>query len=208
MVVRDDDGPGRPVVARRGYRAARGRWATRRAVGRGEVPVTAAARDATDRSSGGSVRGVSPSATVRPLRPDDHRPWAVLWQGYLAHYRAGLPSQVTAETFRRLCAGGDLFGLLACDGEGRPVGLAHALLHPSTWSTGGSCYLEDLFVAPDARGGDAGRLLVEAVASEARARGAEKLYWHTQAYNGRARSLYDQVGALSSMVVYQRELPR
>lgn len=167
-----------------------------------------AARGATRRDHGGSVRGVRPSTTVRPLRPDDHRPWAALWLGYLGHYRADLASEITAETFRRLCAGaGPLFGLLACDADGRPVGLAHAVLHPSTWATGEVCYLQDLFVTPDARGGDAGRALIEAVADEARGRGAGKLYWHTQAYNGRARSLYDQAGALSSMVLYERELP-
>lgn len=164
-------------------------------------------RAATDRGPGGSVRDVTPPTTVRPLRPDDHRSWAVLWEGYLAHYRADLPSRTTAETFRRLCAGtDDLFALVACGADDRPVGLAHAVLHPSTWEPAGSCYLQDLFVAPDARGADVGRTLVEAVAAEARARGAARLYWHTQAYNGRARSLYDRVGDLSSMVVYERGL--
>lgn len=152
--------------------------------------------------------GVSAAATVRPLRPDDHRAWAVLWAGYLRFYREDLAPDVTAETFRRLCAGtGGVFALVAVDEEDVPVGLAHALLHPSTWSIGGHCYLEDLFVAPAARGGDAGRDLVEAVAAEATRRGATKLYWQTQAYNGRARSLYDGLGHVSSSVIYERELP-
>jgi GNAT superfamily N-acetyltransferase len=146
--------------------------------------------------------------TVRPLRPDDHRAWAVLWQGYLRFYREDLPGDVTAETFRRLCAGSEgMFALVACDGADRPVGLAHAIVHPSTWSPGGYCYLEDLFVAPDERGGDAGRALLDAVAEGAASRGATKVYWQTQAYNGRARSLYDQVGHVSSSVIYERELP-
>lgn len=166
------------------------------------------ARDATGHRSAGSVRGVSAPATVRPLRPDDHRAWAVLWEGYLDFYREDLPATTTAETFRRLCAGAaGTFGLVACDERDHPVGLAHAVLHASTWSTGGYCYLEDLFVDPAARGGATGRRLIDAVAAAATARGATKLYWHTQAFNGRARSLYDQVGGLSSMVVYERELP-
>lgn len=150
-----------------------------------------------------------PDATpVRPLRPDDHRAWSALWDGYLRFYREDLPPGTTAETFRRLCAGTDgVFGLVACGPAGEPVGFAHALLHPSTWSLGGYCYLEDLYVAPAGRGGDVGRDLIEAVAAEAEARGATRLYWHTQAYNGRARSLYDGVAQLSSEVVYHRDLP-
>ena len=35
------------------------------------------------------------------------------------------------------------------------------------------------------------------------ARGSDRLYWHTQQYNGRARSLYDQVGRSTSFVVYE-----
>jgi hypothetical protein len=32
------------------------------------------------------------------------------------------------------------------------------------------------------------------------------VYWHTQEFNGRARSLYDQVAKRISIVVYEREL--
>ena len=37
-------------------------------------------------------------------------------------------------------------------------------------------------------------------------RGAERVYWHTQQYNGAARSLYDTVGNLTSFIVYEHEL--
>lgn len=150
---------------------------------------------------------VPASATVRPLRPDDHDAWLGLWDGYLRFYREELPADLTAAVFARLCAGEDRsFALVACDEADRPVGLAHAVLHASTWSLGGYCYLEDLFVAPEARGGDVGALLIGAVAAGATERGATKLYWQTQAFNGRARSLYDQQGRLSSSVVYERDL--
>ena len=39
----------------------------------------------------------------------------------------------------------------------RAIGLVHWLTHPSTWSAGPYCYLEDLFVHPDARGSGVGR---------------------------------------------------
>jgi GNAT superfamily N-acetyltransferase len=165
-------------------------------------------RPLSSTAAGGYGAPVPDALTIRPLRPDDHRAWGILWDGYLRFYREELAPEVTAESFRRLCAGVDgVFALVACGEDGEPVGFAHAILHPSTWSPAGYCYLEDLYVDPGARGGDAGRLLIDAVAAGAEQRGATKLYWHTQAFNGRARSLYDQVGHLSSEVVYHRDLP-
>lgn len=147
------------------------------------------------------------SLRIRSLAASDREGWDPLWRGYLAHYREDLPAEVTERSFARLAAGADAsWGHVAVGDGGVLVGLAHALLHASSWSIGGYAFLEDLYVAPPARGGDVGRALIAAVADEARRRGATKLYWQTQAYNGRARSLYDQVGDLSSSVLYEREL--
>ena len=76
-----------------------------------------------------------------------------------------------------------MFGYVAED-DGALVGLVHALVHPTTWAMGPNCYLEDLFVDPGARGSGVGRALIEAVVAEARTRGADAVYWHTQAFNG------------------------
>jgi GNAT superfamily N-acetyltransferase len=76
-------------------------------------------------------------------------------------------------------------------------------VHPTTWSKRPYCYLEDLFVAPAARGSDLGRSLLEHAKGASVERGAGRLYWHTQEYNGRARSLYDQVARPTSFVVYE-----
>jgi GNAT superfamily N-acetyltransferase len=150
---------------------------------------------------------MSAAFAVRPLRPDDRPAWGVLWDGYLRFYREDLDPATTEVSFERLCCGEDaMFGLVACDADDRPVGLAHAIIHPSTWAPTGYCYLEDLYVDPSARGGDVGRLLIDAVAADALRRGSGHLYWQTQAYNGRARSLYDHVGSLSSSVIYERDL--
>ena len=53
------------------------------------------------------------------------------------------------------------------------------------------------------RGQDVGRALLLAVKEAGTERGAHQAYWHTQQYNGRARSLYDQVGQPTSFVVYE-----
>lgn len=141
---------------------------------------------------------------VRPLRPEDRAAWQPLWDGYLSFYRARLEPEVTDDVFARLCEERDgMFGLLAVDGD-EAVGLAHVVVHPSTWTTGRYAYLEDLFVAPSGRGTGAARQLIAAVYARADAAGAPHVYWHTQEYNAPARSLYDQVATRTSFVVYER----
>lgn len=145
--------------------------------------------------------------TIRELRLEDHDGWMELWSGYLSFYRQELSEEVTSTTFARLCDASDgMSALVALDEQGRPVGFAHAVVHPSTWALAGYCYLEDLFVAPAARGGDVARALIDATAVAARERGVERVYWHTQQFNGAARSLYDKVGRLTSMIVYERDV--
>jgi GNAT superfamily N-acetyltransferase len=142
---------------------------------------------------------------IRPIQKVDFDPWLELWKAYLAFYRASVSEEVTAHTFDRLVGQRDgLLGLVAADDASDLLGFAHLIFHPSTWATGPYCYLEDLFVAPRARGGSTARALIMATYEEAERRGAARTYWHTQQYNGPARSLYDEVGSPTSFVVYQR----
>lgn len=142
--------------------------------------------------------------TIRSLAEGDWDEWRPLWQGYLEFYRAELSEETTTATFGRLTSQADgMFGLLAVSDSGDGIGLAHCVVHPTTWSGQPNGYLEDLFVAPTARGSDLGRALLEEAQRAAAERGADHLYWHTQEYNGRARSLYDQVARLTSFVVYE-----
>jgi GNAT superfamily N-acetyltransferase len=142
--------------------------------------------------------------TVRPLQARDFDAWHLLWDGYNSFYRHEVTAEVTENTFRRLHEGADGFFGLVAEHEGGLVGLAHAIFHPSTWTTRTYCYLEDLFVAGPHRGSGAARALIEALYAEADRRGADSVYWHTQSYNAPARSLYDQVAKSTSYVVYER----
>ena len=144
---------------------------------------------------------------IRALTADDYPGWLPLWRGYLRFYRGEVSDEVTLETFRRLAGGLDgMTGLVAEDpaGTGTLAGLAHLVFHPSTWASQPYCYLEDLFVAPSARGSGLSRQLIDAVYAEADRRGAARVYWETQEYNGAARSLYDLVAHRTSFVVYER----
>ena len=147
--------------------------------------------------------------TIRDLHAEDRSDWNGLWAGYLHFYRGqdDVAPEATEQTFARMTEQRDgCFGLAAEADDGTVVGLAHCILHPSTWSVGPTCYLEDLFVEPGHRGSGAAKALIETAGERARAQGAGVLYWHTQAFNGRARSLYDTVAGLTSFVHYERSL--
>jgi GNAT superfamily N-acetyltransferase len=146
-------------------------------------------------------------SVIRDLRAEDRASWSDLWAGYLRFYRAQVASGVTEQTFTRMTERRDgCFGLAAEAEDGALIGFAHCVLHPTTWSRGGTCYLEDLYLDPAGRGTGVARALIEAAGDQGHAAGAETLYWHTQAFNGRARSLYDTVAQLTSYVHYEREL--
>lgn len=150
----------------------------------------------------------APDIGVRRLTAADRSSWEPLWQGYLRFYRAVLDPETTDLAFARLTsAEGELAGLLAVDGEGFAAGLAHLVFHPSTWARRPYCYLEDLYVERSRRGTGVAEALFEAIYALAAQRGAERVYWHTQQFNGAARSLYDTVGQLTSFIVYEHQLP-
>jgi GNAT superfamily N-acetyltransferase len=147
--------------------------------------------------------------TIRDLRAEDRSDWNGLWAGYLHFYRGQdeVTPEVTEQTFSLMTEQrGGCFGLAAEADDGTVVGLAHCVLHPTTWSLGPTCYLEDLFVDRGNRGSGAAKALIEAAGERARAQGGKLLYWHTQAFNGPARSLYDTVASLTSFVHYERSL--
>jgi GNAT superfamily N-acetyltransferase len=144
--------------------------------------------------------------TIHPLTEADRDEWLPLWQAYLEFYESELEDDVTDVVFQLLAGGDGVHGALARDGGGGVIGFVHWLLHPSTWSIGPYCYLEDLFVAPDVRAGGTGRALIAHVEDAARAAGASKLYWLTHSTNTVARGLYDRVAVDTGFVHYEIEL--
>jgi GNAT superfamily N-acetyltransferase len=142
---------------------------------------------------------------VRPVAAGDEPAWRRLWQAYLAFYETELPEAVYASSFARLTdpTVRDYNGLLAVAGE-TPVGLVHYIFHRHGWHLADVCYLQDLYVAPEARGTGAGRALIEAVYAAADAEGAAGTYWLTQSFNTTARQLYDRIGTATPFVKYVR----
>ena len=86
------------------------------------------------------------------------------------------------------------------------LGFAIAFTHASTWVMTQDCYLEDLFVDPEARGQGIGRALMADVQAIARAKGCARLYWHTDHDNRPARNLYDSIAPVGDVVRYRMTL--
>ena len=146
------------------------------------------------------------NVTIRPINAGDRAAWSPLWAGYLAFYETTIAPDVTERTWTRLTNADGMYGLLATDTAGAAIGLAHFIFHPTTWSMTDTCYLEDLFVAPAARGKRVGRQLIAAVTDAARAKGAASLYWHTEEFNGTARRLYERVAKRTPFIRYRTDL--
>lgn len=140
---------------------------------------------------------------IRPLHADDETEWRRLWAGYLDFYQVRLAPEMTDLTFSRLIAGQTMSSLMAFASDGTALGLVHYIFHASTWSKGGYCYLEDLYVTPQMRGKSLGRALIAAVEEKARQHGATRLYWHTEEFNGTARRLYERLAKRAPFIRYQ-----
>jgi GNAT superfamily N-acetyltransferase len=141
---------------------------------------------------------------IRPLRADDRSQWEPLWQGYLRFYRQRLPAPLTDATFARLVDAQQQPHALVATRSDELLGFAHFLFHRSTWARSELCYLEDLFVAPAARGTGVARALIQAVYAAADRQQAASVYWMTQEFNADGRALYDTLAHRTSFIRYER----
>lgn len=148
--------------------------------------------------------GAAPVIKIRPLSLGDRARWDPLWLGYLRFYRHHLPQEVTEGTFARLIdPKAALHGMVA-ERDSSLVGFVHYQFHPTTWALRDSCYLEDLYVDPAARGGGVGRKLIHAVYEAADRVQAAGVYWMTQEFNADGRALYDTLARRTSLIRYER----
>jgi GNAT superfamily N-acetyltransferase len=143
--------------------------------------------------------------TIRPVRESDRAAWEPLWFGYHEFYQRTISPKVTEFTWKRLTSR-EIECLLAFDARHSALGLAHFFFHPSTSTLGGNCYLQDLFVIPEARGQRVGHRLIAAVVEAARAKSVAVVYWQTEEFNGLARRLYERVAKRSPFIRYQIDL--
>jgi GNAT superfamily N-acetyltransferase len=144
--------------------------------------------------------------TVRVAAERDFEAWEALWRGYVAFYQAEVADEVTRATWTRcLSEAWPMDCLLALRGD-QVVGFAIVVVHLGTWSRRSVGYLEDLFVAPQARRGGVGRALIAALEVRGRQYGWHRLYWQTHKDNQAAQALYDQMAERTDWVRYDLDI--
>jgi ribosomal protein S18 acetylase RimI-like enzyme len=140
---------------------------------------------------------------IRAIGSEDRLGWERLYEGYAAFYKVAQTAEMRATVWSWLMdPAKEVEGLVAVDAEGRLVGLAHfrPFARPLSASTGG--FLDDLFVAPEARGQGAADSLIAAVRAEGAARGWSVLRWITAEDNYRARGVYDRIAQRTRWLTY------
>jgi len=152
-----------------------------------------------DRSQRGPGRWL-----VDELRTDDREAWARLHRGYLDFYESSRPDEVSSAVWSWLeDPGHELEAIVVRRHPGaEPVGLAHyrPFVRPLHGST--ACFLDDLFVAPAARGTGAVDALLAALQERCRERGWTHVRWVTRASNTNAQSTYDRLAVRTDLVTY------
>ena len=144
------------------------------------------------------------STTVRPLGEKDFFAWLGLFEGYSAFYESELTDQKALQVWSWIIdAHNDLAGAVAVNDAGDFVGFAHYRIVPRTLRGERALFLDDLFVAEEARRQGVGSLLMDFAKVYARQHQLGQIQLVTAADNNTAQALYDQVGTRTDWVTYE-----
>jgi GNAT superfamily N-acetyltransferase len=163
---------------------------------------------ATINPSGAAVGAKALQPRVVGVSPEHRDAWEKLYAGYAEFYRVTQTPEMRDTVWAWLRdPAHEVEGLVALDQNDRPIGLAHfrAFARPLAATKGG--FLDDLFVAPDARGSGAAQALIDAVVETGRARGWTVVRWITADDNYRARSAYDRIADRTKWITYEIKTP-
>jgi GNAT superfamily N-acetyltransferase len=125
--------------------------------------------------------------------PDEAPAVAALLAAFRDHLGYDRPTDASMlASVQRIIGRDDAEYLLAGDGE--PVAVAQVRYRWSVWWDAEDCWLEDLYVRPEARGDGVGRTLVEVVVDRARERGCRRVELDVNSENPAAMALYQSLG--------------
>lgn len=143
------------------------------------------------------------TAMVRRVQDNEFFTWLDLYSGYGDFYETPLTDEKALLVWSWLTdANHELEAYFAVNEDGVPIGLAHVREFSRPLDGSRGLYLDDLFVAPDARGEGAGRALLEALRERAREQGLSVVRWITATDNDTARRVYDKVAQKTDWVTY------
>jgi GNAT superfamily N-acetyltransferase len=134
--------------------------------------------------------------TIERVTEADFAELLPLVHAYCDFYEVAPSDQALLALSRALIADPEREGVqLLARNEGRAVGFATIFWSWATTSAERIGVMNDLFVAPEARGTGVAEALIGACRAECAVRGAGKLTWQTAPDNAAAIKLYERVGA-------------
>jgi GNAT superfamily N-acetyltransferase len=139
---------------------------------------------------------------IARVHEDDLAELLPLVRGYCDFYEVSPSDDELLALSRALIADPDRDGVqLLARNEGEALGFATIYWSWATTIASRIGVMNDLFVAPAARGTGAAEQLILACVEECRQHGAAELTWQTAPDNERAQRVYDRVGATRSQWV-------
>lgn len=132
--------------------------------------------------------------TIRQAVPADAPLVAPLFDAYRQFYGKPAEPEVALRFVSERLANADSTIFLALGDAGEPLGFTQLYPSFSSVSAARIYILNDLFVAPGARGAGIGRALLDAAAAFGRQEGALRLSLSTARTNGTAQALYEAHG--------------
>lgn len=144
---------------------------------------------------------------IEPPAAGDRDAWEGLYRGYAEFYKVPMTGEMLETVWGWLHdPDHEVNGLIArAEGEGEGgalLGLTHYRRFARPLRAGTGIFLDDVFVAPEARGGKVGEALMTAVGDIAREQGIDVVRWITADDNYRARVRYDQIATRTMWVTY------
>lgn len=135
----------------------------------------------------------------------DRSEWLSLFHGYAGFYDVPISADTAEKVWSWLLDPDHVLeGLLVRNEQGRAVGLVHVRACPRSLSASDVGFLDDMYVAPEARGSGAADALFEGLRIMATERGWPVIRWITQHFNERGRAFYDRyTGGSSDFIMYQ-----
>jgi GNAT superfamily N-acetyltransferase len=125
--------------------------------------------------------------------PDEAPTVAALLGAFRDHLGYDQPDDASLlASVERIIVRDDAEYLLA--GGDEPTGVAQVRYRWSVWWSAEDCWLEDLYVRPQARGSGLGRALVQEVIDRATARGCRRVELDVNSENPTAMALYRSLG--------------
>lgn len=143
------------------------------------------------------------TVTIRPVTPEDRAEWDVLYQDYAQFYKVEQSAEMRDTVFGWLMdLNHESNGLVAVDTTEKLIGLTHYRPFAAPLSASVKCFLDDLFVDPNARGSGAADALIQGVANIACANNWSVVRWITADDNYRGRGVYDKTATRTMWVTY------